>query len=104
MAQTKENSSPVLQKEPDLKGALEDLKILAQKPKKIPPETVVEQGFPLIELALKQGYNFTEISKVFAARGVKISTQELRTQFEVLAEKESEEQGEKGKQGALTLS
>lgn len=88
MAQSKNNGSsnePKEPKEPDLNGALEDLKKLAEKPKKIAPEEVVRQGFDQIETAIKQGYSYTDIRKVFSNRGVQISIKDLKEQYEAIA-------------------
>jgi len=88
MAQSKNSGSsnePQEPKEPDLNGALEDLKKLAEKPKKIPPEEVVKTGFEQIETAIKQGYSYTDIRKVFSNRGVKISIRDLKAQYEAIA-------------------
>ena len=92
MAQSKNDGSSVNEskeskelKEPDLNGALEDLESLAKKPKKIPPEEVVKLGFDRIEAALKQGYSYTDIRKIFVDRGVQISIKDLKEQHEAIA-------------------
>ncbi|GAQ00195.1 hypothetical protein [Leptolyngbya sp. NIES-2104] len=89
MAQSKNSGSasnePQEPKEPDLNGALEDLKKLAEKPKKISPEEVVRLGFEQIEIAIKQGYSYTDIRKIFVNRGVQISIKDLKNQYEAIA-------------------
>ena len=92
MAQSKNDGSsinipekPKELKEPDLTGALEDLEKLAKKPKKIPPEEVVRLGFDRIEAALKQGYSYSDIRKIFVERGVQISIKDLKDQHEALS-------------------
>ncbi len=71
--------------EPDLAGAIADLELVAAKPKKIPPEQVVAQAYSQIKTALAQGYNFTEIAKIFNARRVKISAHQLKEHYELVA-------------------
>jgi hypothetical protein len=89
MAQSKNSGSssnePKEPKEPDLNGALEDLKQLAEKPKKIAPEEVVRLGFDQIETAIKQGYSYTDIRKIFINRGVQISIKDLKDQYEAIS-------------------
>lgn len=68
--------------EPDLAGAVEDLEVLAQKPKKISPEEVVATAFEQIDTALKRGYSFSDIAKVFTKRHIRISAKELKMRFE----------------------
>ncbi|MBD2092576.1 hypothetical protein H6F67_22260 [Microcoleus sp. FACHB-1515] len=92
---TEDMSAATIPTEPDLDGALELLKVLVQKPKKIPAETVVAKAFSLIGEALRQGYSYTDLAKVFAGKGVKISAQELKSQYEALAAKATEEGGDK---------
>ena len=56
--------------------------MVAEKPKKIPPEQVVSQAYTQIKKALTQGYSFTEIAKIFNERRVKISAQQLKEHYE----------------------
>jgi hypothetical protein len=78
-----ENGPP----EPNLQGALEALDILIQKPKVIPPAKVVAAALTRITKALEQGYNFKDIAQVFAEHGVKISSKNLKEEYEKAVEK-----------------
>ncbi|PSB33910.1 hypothetical protein [Stenomitos frigidus] len=68
--------------EEDLAGAITDLKLMNQKPKRTSPEQIVLQSYTELKTAVDLGYSFTDIATVFTKRRVKISARQLKELYD----------------------
>lgn len=79
-------------KELDQEGFSVKLQILAQKPKLISPEVLVQKDYDTLLVVLKNGYTYTEIAKLYGEHGMKVTPAQLKIQVEALrAQKEQAE-------------
>jgi len=77
-------NTPVTVQEPDPEGASAGLQLLAQKPKRIPPEALVQKDYDTLLTVLKHGYTYTEIAAVYGQHGIKVTPAQLKLQVEAL--------------------
>ncbi len=68
--------------EPDSEGASAALQLLAQKPKRIPPEALVQKDYDTLLTVLKHGYTYTDIAAVYGRHGIKVTPAQLKLQVE----------------------
>lgn len=77
-------------KEPDQEGFSAKLQILAQKPKIIPPEALVQKDYDTLLVVLKNGYTYTEIAALYGEHNIKVSAAQLKIQVEALRAKKEQ--------------
>lgn len=70
--------------ETDLEGSSTALKLLAQKPKRIPPEVLVQRDYDTLVTVLQHGYTYTEMAAVSGQHGIKVTPAQLKLQVEAL--------------------
>lgn len=74
----------------DPEGSSAELQSLAQKPKLIPPEALVQKDYDTLVVVLKNGYTYTEIAQVYGRHGIKVTPAQLKVQVEALRAKKEQ--------------
>ncbi|UBF30762.1 hypothetical protein K9N68_39900 (plasmid) [Kovacikia minuta CCNUW1] len=88
---TPKANQPPFQK-PDHEAASAALKLMAETPRNIPPEELVQKDYDVLSKCLRRGYNYTNIANTYGDNGIKVTAAKLKLEFEKQRDQKQQEQ------------